>query len=398
MVSRRQIRFRSILVTGEVALALILSIGAGLLLRSLHHLQQIDTGFQPKGVMSAVVTLSAAGYKEPERQVAFFRGALERLTALPGVRSAAAAYPMLFGFGSEGRPFQVAGRKVRPNEPALLASVRWVTPGFFSTLQIPVKRGRAFTDQDAMGTELVTIIDDTLARQYWPNENPLGQHIVDLMPGGMESTIVGIVGHVKESDLASGSDRGAFYYCFNQQPIALATLITRSDGNRVPPASAMREAVNSVDPTQAIFDAKTMEERISATLAERRFTVGLLGFFATTAVFLAALGLYGVINYGVTQRTQEIGIRLALGAQRSQVLALIVGGGLRLTVVGLALGWIAAFASARLIPNQLFGVSAFDPATFATMALLLGAVALLASAIPARRAMNLDPLEACRYE
>jgi ABC-type antimicrobial peptide transport system permease subunit len=161
---------------------------------------------------------------------------------------------------------------------------------------------------------------------------------------------------------------------------------------------AMQTAVSSVDPGQPISDAKTMEQRVSATLAGRRFTIALLSLFAVTAVFLAALGLYGVINYGVTQRTQEIGIRMVLGAQRSQVLSLIVGRGLRIIAVGLALGWIAAFAAARLLPNQLFGVSAFDPATFAGMAILLGVVALFASYVPARRAMQLDPMEACHYE
>jgi putative ABC transport system permease protein len=161
---------------------------------------------------------------------------------------------------------------------------------------------------------------------------------------------------------------------------------------------AMQATVKSVDPTQPISDAKTMEERVSATLAGRRFTIMLLGLFAVTAVFLAALGLYGVINYGVTQRTQEIGIRMVLGAQRSQVLSLIVFHALRIIVIGVSLGWIAAFVIARLLPNQLFGVSAFDPATFAAMAMLLAAVALFASYVPARRAMQLDPMEACRYE
>ena len=393
---RDRIRLRSILVTAEVALALVLSIGSGLLLRSLSRLQNVDAGFRSEGVMSAMVTLPQVRYKEPQSQVAFYREVIQRLTALPGAISAAAAYPMPFGLGSEGRAFQIVGRSVRPNEPALQANVRLVTPEFFSTLRIPLKRGRGITEQDTPGAEMVTVIDESLARQYWPNEDPLGQRI--LRQGGFQSTIVGIVGSTKESDLASSRDPGVLYYSLYQQPMSFATLIVRTAGNSGNLTAAMQAAVNAVDPAQPIFDAKTMEARVSATLAGRRFTLALLALFAVAAVFLAALGLYGVINYGVTQRTQEIGIRMALGAEPSAVLSLIVGQGMRIALAGLALGWLAAFAIARMLPNQLFGVSAFDPVTFAGMAALLTMVALLASYVPARRATKLDPLEACRYE
>jgi ABC-type antimicrobial peptide transport system permease subunit len=206
------------------------------------------------------------------------------------------------------------------------------------------------------------------------------------------------VGHTRQPDLAAGADTGVLYYPFYQQPLAFATLIVHTEGGRAVPASLMREAVNAIDPSQPIYDAKSMEERVSATLAGRRFTVALLGLFAVVAVFLAALGLYGVINYGVTQRTQEIGIRVALGARQAQVLSLIVGQGMRITLVGLGLGLLAAFWMASWFPIQLFGVRAFDPVTFAAMAILLTAVALFASYIPARRAMKLDPVEACRCE
>jgi putative ABC transport system permease protein len=391
---RERLRLRSILVIAEVALALVLSIGAGLLLRSLSRLQQVDAGFRPEGVMSASVTLPESRYKEPDKQLAFYRGVIQRLEALPGAKSAAAAYPLPFGPGFEGRAFFVIGRRVKETDPALQAQLRLVTPGFFTTLRIPLKRGRVFTEQDGKGTERVAIIDETLARQYWPDEDPIGQQILQ---DGVRSKIVGIVGHTKRADLAAGSEK-VFYYPFYQDPITLGTLIVQTAGDPAGLGSAMQEAVSSVDPAQPIFDVRTMEERVSATLAGRRFTVVLLGLFAVTAMFLAALGLYGVINYGVTQRTQEIGIRMALGARSSQVLSLIVGKGLRLTLIGLALGGIAAFWIARLLPNQLFGVAAFDPPTFAGMAILLAAVTLFASYIPARRALKLDPVEACRYE
>ncbi len=394
--ARRRIRLRSVLTTAEVALALVLSIGAGLLLRSLSRLQNVDVGFQPQDVMSAVVTLPEAQYKEPGKLLGFYRTVIQQLSSVPGAKSVAVAYPLPFGMGSESRPFQIAGRPVRPNEPIPLANVAFVTPGFFSALSIPLKRGRIFTDQDTMGRELITIVDETLAARYWPNEDPVGQRI--LLQGGTALTVIGIVGHIKQSDLASGLDRGAFYVSFYQDPIPFASIVVQAPGTPSSLTSSIQAALSSVDPAQAIYDAKTMQERVTASLAGRKFTVVLLGMFAVMAVFLAALGLYGVINYGVTQRTQEIGIRLAMGARPNQILSLIVGQGLRITALGIGLGLCAAFGFARMLPNQLFGVSAFDPTTFAGMAAFLTAIALFASYMPARRAMRLDPVEACRYE
>jgi predicted permease len=396
---RERVRLRSALVTAEVALALVLSIGAGLLLRSLSRLQHVDVGFRPEGVMSASLTLPQARYKDAAAVTAFYRAATARLSAIPGAKSAAIAYPLPFGEGSEGRPFQVTGRPTRPDQPALLAQVRGVTPEFFSTLRIPLKRGRTFDDQDSIQSEKVVVIDEALAQQYWPGEDPVGQRMT--LMGGGPLRIIGVVGHTRQSDLASDSENGVFYYSLYQDPVAFGTLVVSSNGSSTNSAvseAAMRQAVNSIDPAQSIYDAKSMEQRVSDTLAARRFTVGLLGLFALAAVFLAALGLYGVINFGVTQRTQEIGIRVALGAKRSQVLMLIIGSGVRIALVGLVIGGCAAFSIARLLPNQLFGVSAFDPVTFGAMAIFLAAVALFASYVPARRAVQLDPLEACRHE
>jgi predicted permease len=394
--SRERMRLRSVLVTAEIGLALVLSIGAVLLLRSLSRLERVDVGFRPEGVMSAAVTLPESRYKVPASQAAFYRGVIQRLTALPAVGSAAAAYPIPFGAGFEARYFRIVGRPVGANEPVLTAHIRLITPDFFGTLRIPLKRGRRFTDQDGEKSDKVMIIDEVVAQQYWRGEDPLGQQVV--LQGGLKATIVGVVGHTKQSDLAADSEKGVLYYCLYQVPIPLATLVVQSAGNRALPASAMREAVNSFDPAQPIYDVKTMKERVAATLGGRKFTVALLAVFAMTAVLLAALGLYGVINYGVTQRTQEIGIRMALGARRPQVLSLVLRDGLRITVIGMLFGWITAFGIARLLSNQLFGLNAADPATFAGTAAILGAVALFASLIPARRATKLDPLEACRYE
>ncbi len=393
---RERARLRSLLVIAEVALALVLSIGAGLLLRSLSRLQQVDVGFHPEGVMTASFTLPEARYKDAAAVVGFFRSALERLRTLPGAKSAAAAYPMPFGEGAESRSFTIYGRAALPNQPVKLARICGITPDFFATLRIPLKSGRAFTDQDSREAPRVAIVDEALVAQYWPGENPIGQKIVT-MGGGMFE-IVGVAGHTRQSDLSASRENGVFYYPLYQEPVGFATLVVSSSGVAPVSGQAVRQAVAAVDPAQSTYDARSMEERVSATLASRRFTVVLLALFAVAAVFLAALGLYGVINYGVTQRTQEIGIRMALGARRDQVLMLIVGKGIRITLIGLALGACAAFSIARLLPDQLFGVSAFDPVTFGGMAIFLAAVALFASYVPARRAVQLDPLEACRHE
>jgi predicted permease len=272
-----------------------------------------------------------------------------------------------------------------------------VSPGLFSTFQIPLKRGRFFTDLDTTRTEEVAIVDEDVARQYWPNEDPVGRQIQPF-DGTSPAKIVGIVGHVKTSTLTGDSDRGIVYYPMYQKPQGYAALLVRTDADPGGLANTMKEAVAALDPNEPLVDLQTMDERVSSTLTLKRFAVFLLGLFGAIALFMAALGLYGVINYGVAQRTQEIGIRMALGAQRGEVLRLIIGQGLRLTIVGIGLGLLLVLALARLISNQLFQVSAFDPPTLIGMAAALLLVALGATYIPARRAASIDPLEACHYE
>jgi predicted permease len=392
--SRGRLRLRSVLVVAEVALALVLSVGAGLFLRSLIQIQGIDTGFQARQVISSLVTLPSARYRECERLTAFHRAVVDRLAATPGVSSAAAAYPIPF-LGSEGRGFRIVGRPVRENDPTLAASVRWVTPEFFATLGISLRRGRAFTDQDIATADRVAIIDEALPQQYWNNEDPLGQQI---QQGDVIARIIGVVGHTRQSDLIAQSEKGAFYYALYQQPLATVAFLARTSGNPTALSRSMQEAVSAADPAQPIYDAKTMEERVSATLGGRRFAGALLALFALTAVLLAALGLYGVISYGVTQRTQEIGIRMALGAHRTQVLGLIIGQGMKLALVGSGIGFVIALMLARLLRSQLFGISAFDPMPFAGMVIVMAVVALVATYVPAWRAAKLNPVEACRYE
>jgi len=241
------------------------------------------------------------------------------------------------------------------------------------------------------------IIDENLARQYWPSENPLDKH---MRRGGRApwSTIVGVVGHVNHSDLSGDTGKGVYYYCTFQQPVPFASLVVKTQGDPASFAPAIRQAVREVDPNQPIHRLKTMPDMVAGSLAPRKFVVRLLGLFALIALFMAALGLYGVISYSVTQRTQEIGIRMALGAQSGSLLTMVVNQGLRLACLGVAIGLAMAVACSRLLQNQLFGVSALDPATFASISAALLGAAFLASYIPARRATKVDPLKALRYE
>jgi predicted permease len=390
-------RLRAGLVIAETALALMLLVGAGLFLRSLSHLEGVSPGFDPKGLLTATLSLPPAQYGTNEKRVAFYRATVERLAAIPGVTTATAAVPLPFSGGGGSASFNIEGRPTGPGDPGPHGDIRYAAPGYFESMQIPLRSGRLFNAQDRLGTDPVAIIDDTLARQYWPNENPIGKH----MRNGRNapwSTIVGIVGHVNHSDLSSDANKGTYYYSMYQRSAPYTMLVVRTAGDPMSLAGGLREAVAAVDPNQPVHHVRTMAAMVSASLAPRRFVMSLLTFFACVALFMAALGLYGVISYSVTQRTQEIGIRMALGAERGSVLSLIVGQGVRLAAFGAIVGLIASLACARLIQTQLSGVSAFDPVTLVSTVVVLIGSAFLASWLPARRATRVDPLEALRYE
>ncbi len=262
-----------------------------------------------------------------------------------------------------------------------------------------MKSGRAFTDDDRSNTASVALIDETLAREYWPNQDPIGQHIRN----GSKTpwaTIVGVFGHTKNSDLAGDVVKGRYYYPLLQQSFAFpfTSFIARTDSDPARLTAALRESVRAIDPSLAVSRIRLVSDLVSVSLAPRRFVVTLLGIFAGLALLMAVIGLYGVISYSVTQRTQEIGIRMALGAQASGVLSLVIGQGMQLAGIGAAIGLIASLAFSRLLRNQLFQVSPFDPFTFTATALVLIAAALLATYIPARRATRVDPMEALRHE
>ena len=388
-------RLRSGLVIGEVALALVLLVGAGLFLRSLARLQTVSPGFDPHGVMTGMLTLPRTQYATPEKSAAFYTALLDRLSRTAGVSSAALGLPVPFTTENSAS-FQIEGRPQNPGDPGPHGDLRYISPEYFAALQIPLRRGRFFTASDRLGSQPVAIIDENLARQYWPNEDPIGKRI--RLGSNSLLTIVGIVGHVKHSNLAADSGKGAYYIPVLQRPLPLAYLLVRTDGDAGRLAQPLRDAVLSIDPNQPVSQLVSMESRVEASLAARRFVVTLLTFFAAVALVMAALGLYGVISYSVARRTQEIGVRVALGAQKSQVLGLVLGQGMRLAAIGAAVGLVASVACTSLLRSQLFAVSPFDPLTFVLMAAALIATALLASYIPAARAARVDPAVALRYE
>jgi len=383
------------LVVTEAALALVLLVAAGLFLRSFAGLETVDPGFEPRAVVTAAYTLPP-GYSDPEKQAAFVREVLNQLHAANNVSAASIGRPIPFGNDSEGGAFRIEGRNLGAGEAIPHGNRGWVTPGYLRTLGIRLERGRFFNDLDRAGTEPVAVIDDKLARQYWPGEDPIGRRIQPTSGEGWY-TIVGIVGHVMQRSLAHDTSPGVFYVSLYQRPTQMGSILVKtpeSSGG----AAAIREAVRVADPNLPLYDLKPMETLLADSLAPRRFAMEMLGIFAAAALFLAALGLYGVLSYAVTLRRHEICIRIALGAERGAVMRLVVRQGLQLAGAGVAIGVIAAMLCSRLIESQLFEVRPYDPLTIAAMAGVLMLAALIASWLPALRAMRADPAVTLRHE
>jgi predicted permease len=395
--TRTQLRLRSLLVTFEIAVALILLVGAGLFLRSLAELQKVDTGFEPDGIMTGIVALPPPLYRDIEKQRAFHRAVLEYLEGAPGVTAAATGVSTPF-IGGSGGAFAIEGTVPQPGAPTPQGRTQMVSPGYFSTMGIPIVRGRTFTEQDTAAGEPVVVIDEDLARQYWPNEDPIGKRIRRTLSNAPWTTIVGIVRPVKQSALIADTRRGVHYYpVYQAQGLTNFAILARTRLEPAQLSNAIREAVRTADPSQPVFDLRTMDERILASLGTRRFALNLMIIFAGVAIFMAAIGLYGVISYLVAQRTHEIGIRMALGARQTQILAMVVGQGMRLAIAGIVAGVMGAALLAQVLAGELFQVSSFDPLTFGLTAAMVGIVAFLACIIPARRATAVDPMDACRY-
>jgi predicted permease len=395
--SRGRQRLRSTLVVAETAAAVALLVVGGLLIRSLTRIQEVSPGFETRGVIVGGVTLPERSYKTPEQRSAFYRALVDRVRVTPGVAVAAAGAPLPFAGGDSSASFQIEGVALGPGDPGPHGRMRVVTPEYFAALGIPLRRGRVFTDDDRLGGDPVVVIDENLARRYWPGQDPVGRR-VRRGDSGPWMTIVGVVGHVMHSSLVGETDKGTCYLSMYQRPMAGTWLVARLRPGAAESPAIISAAVRAADPTLPTQRAGTLGERVDASLAPRRFVVRVLMFFSAVAVLMAALGLYGVISYSVAQRTQEIGIRMAIGADRRSVLGLVLFQGMGLAAVGVAAGGLLAAACGRMLTAQLYEVSPLDPLTFAGVIVVLMATAAAATWLPARSASRIDPLRALRYE
>ncbi|MBO0857663.1 MAG: ABC transporter permease, partial [Chloracidobacterium sp.] len=368
---------RNTLVVVEMALALVVLISAGLLIRSFWRLQQVNPGFAPQNTLAMSLALPATKYPEPAQRANFYKEALRRIRAAPGVQSAGAISNLPLSGDNSSGSFQIEGRDI-PQGQSPPHGDRWAaTTDYFSTMKIPIVRGRFFDDRDTTESQPVAIIDEAMARKYWPDEDPLGKRISFQFLNGSRiwREIVGIVGHVKHSGL-EGESRVQYYIPHSQTQNAYMSLVIRASVDPASLTGAVRGAISGLDKDLPVFRVKTMEQFVSDSMAERRFAMTLVGIFAAVAMALACVGLYGVLSYSITQRSHEIGIRMALGANAADVLLLVVGQGMLLALAGVALGSVAAFLLTRLMASLLFGVTASDPLTFVTIAASLTLVAL----------------------
>ena len=408
---------RSSLVVVEVASTLVLLIGAGLMIRSFYRLQNVNPGFSYARLASFTVSLPEKKYVNEDQTAAFFKRLLENTRTLPGVEAVAAASGLPLGNNGWQTSFVVDGQPRPPRDQTPLMEACTVTPDYFRAMNIPLLRGRYFTDQDDRsflvgkdmskleeGERLVAgvnsiIIDEEFARRHWPNEDAVGKRIKmgsDETPRFL--TVVGVVGRVKMEGLSQDSNRVQGYFPFWQLPFSGMTVIVKATGDPNQLIASAREQVKQLDPDQPIYNIKTMDEIRAESVSSERLNLTLFSIFAGIALVLAVVGIYGVMSYTVTQRTHEIGIRMAIGAQQRDVFKMVLGQGMVLALIGIAIGLVGAFALTRLMASMLFGVTATDPATFAAIAVLLTAVALMACYLPGRRATKVDPVISLRYE
>jgi putative ABC transport system permease protein len=394
---------RRVLVVAEVALALTLLTGAGLLIKSLALLQDVNPGFDSSNLLTFNVAIPAAKYRSDTAMIQYFDRALEVVRAVPGVKDVGITSVMPFTNNWSTGSFTVEGYQPPSGTPGPWGDQRAVSPGFFTTLKIPLLKGRIFTEQDGVVGPPTAVVDDEMVKKYWPNVDPIGKRVTFGNPQRDSSvtwiTVVGVVAHTKHQGL-DDENRVQLYHPYrrprfigNNQSFAVRTL-----GDPAKALPAVRAALHAIDPDVPISNIATMDANIASSMGQRRFAMMLLGLFATMAVVLASIGIYGVMSYSVTQRSHEIGIRMALGAARQNVLGMVMGQGLALVGAGVVIGVAGAFGLTRLIASQLFGVKPTDPTTFILVALTLVGVAALATFVPAMRATRVDPVVALREE
>jgi predicted permease len=391
-------KLRGLMVASELALSLMLLVGAGLLLRSFGRLLEVSPGFTATNLISTRVSAITPKYKDPDVRARLFADICDRVRNLPGVTAvgAATSLPLTGSVGWGG--ISVEGYVPPPNQPELQVDQRTATPDYFRAMQIPLVSGRAFAPSDNKDSQPVVVIDEKMATHFWPHGDPVGHRVGSgTNPKEPWFTIVGVVGVVKEYGLDTDT-RMVVYFAQNQRPAYSMYLVARTASDPAALASAISQQVHALEPDAPVYDVSTMSDRLSQSLARQRFSMLMLGAFAAFAIILAAVGVYGVMSYLVTQGTRDIAIRIALGAQESNILGLVVRQGMTLALIGIAAGVVGAFALTRVMSALLFGVSVRDGVTFATVTAILAVVALVACYIPARRAIRVDPMVALRYE
>jgi putative ABC transport system permease protein len=399
-------RTRSILVGSEVALSLVLLVGAGLMIRSFERLQSVNPGFDSRDVLTMSAMVSRAKFPSPAQQISFFERVLQRVRALPGLESAGVIDDIPLGDGGSHQPIAIEGRPVVPMAEQPEVDVRVISTGYLGALHIPLRRGRDLSDTDVAGRPAVVVISESMARQFWPAEDALGKRLtLTFFPDAVRE-VVGVVGDVKLDSLDQTRPSATLYFPLDQLSVPAAggwssfpmTLVIRSASGPAGRVSAVSNAVHQIDREIPLRDILAMAELVANSLTQQRFNMLLLGSFAGLALLLAAVGIYSVLSYSVKRSGQEIGIRLALGARLSDVLRMVVFEGMKPTLVGVAVGTAGALALGRALSSLIYGVRPTDPLTFIAVALLLAAVALAATMVPAYRATKVDPLAALRYE
>ncbi|MFN2579097.1 MAG: ABC transporter permease [Pyrinomonadaceae bacterium] len=392
-------RLRGTLVVTEVAMTLILLVSAGLLIKTMLRLGKVDKGFNSRNVLTMNIGLPAIKYPKPENVIAFYKQATERIAAIPGVKTVGITSVLPLSDNFDGRGLAVEDHP-KPRGEEISVDLYVTTPGYLRAMEIPIRSGRAITEQDTADSIQVALINKTMANQLWANQDPLGRRIK--FPGNEKNpqpwrTIVGIVDDVSQYALDQKAPM-QIYLPHQQFPTSFNTIVVRTEGDPENMTAAVRNSILAVDKDQAVYSVASLQQLVATSTSLRTFFMMLLTIFAALALILAVVGIYGVMSYAVTQRTQEIGIRMALGARAGDVLKLVLAKGMTLTAAGVSIGIVGAYALTRLLATLLFGVNPTDALTFVAVSLTLTGAALLACYIPARRATKVDPLVALRYE